>query len=361
MIPGIDPRVDIAFRKLFGSHQSRHLTKSLINAVLHPPPWDRLAELELLNPYTEQMTLDDKLSILDIKARDDRGRLFNVEMQMVPSGSMPQRFLYYWSQLYGSQLTSGDDYSLLNPTISICFVNGRLFPGRSAYHRRFRLLEQGGAQPLTDDLDIHLLELANFRHGKDNLVQPLDFWLYFLKNAVNWDADVLPPQVDTLELREAMEVLKVFSQDEMARELYEGRLKAQRDARMRENDARRAAVALSEARKELAAVQQQRAEAEQQRAEAEQQRAEAEQQRAEAEQQRAEAEQQRAEAEQQRAEAEQQHVEVEQRARRQVARTIQLCERLLGLPSSDTDELLRSDYDALLEQAERLERQLSDR
>jgi hypothetical protein len=69
----------------------RQLTVSLINAVLGPPPWDKLAELQLLNPYNEQITMDDKLSILDIKARDDRGRLFNVQMQMVSSASPRRR------------------------------------------------------------------------------------------------------------------------------------------------------------------------------------------------------------------------------------------------------------------------------
>ena len=82
MFPGIDPKVDIAFKKVFGSQAWSHLTMSLIDAVLKPAPWRQLLNLELLNPYTEQMTLDDKLSILDIKARDDKGRIFNIEMQM---------------------------------------------------------------------------------------------------------------------------------------------------------------------------------------------------------------------------------------------------------------------------------------
>ena len=38
MIPGIDPKIDIAFKKVFGSEPSRDLTASLINAVLEPPP-----------------------------------------------------------------------------------------------------------------------------------------------------------------------------------------------------------------------------------------------------------------------------------------------------------------------------------
>jgi hypothetical protein len=85
MIPGIDPKIDIAFKKVFGSEPWRDLTASLINAVLEPPPQRRLVDVELLNPYSEKMTLDDKVSILDIKARDDQGRLYNLEMQMTGS------------------------------------------------------------------------------------------------------------------------------------------------------------------------------------------------------------------------------------------------------------------------------------
>ena len=90
MIPGIDPKVDIAFKKVFGSSQNTGLTMALIDAVLQPAPWQRLVELTLLNPYSEKMSMDDKLSILDIKARDERGRMFNLEMQMVPEAAMSQ-------------------------------------------------------------------------------------------------------------------------------------------------------------------------------------------------------------------------------------------------------------------------------
>ena len=68
MIPGIDSKIDIAFRKVFGSEPWRDLTASLINAVLEAAPPHRVVDVELLNPYSEKMTLDDKLSILDIKA-----------------------------------------------------------------------------------------------------------------------------------------------------------------------------------------------------------------------------------------------------------------------------------------------------
>ena len=98
MIPGIDPRIDIAFKKVFGSEPWRDLTASLINAVLEPPPPQLVVDVELLNPYSEKMALDDKVSILDIKVRDDQGRLYNLEMQMLATASLVQRLLFYWSK-----------------------------------------------------------------------------------------------------------------------------------------------------------------------------------------------------------------------------------------------------------------------
>lgn len=42
-----------------------------------------IADLELPTPLSEKDAADDKLWIVDIKARDQTGRLFDVEMQMV--------------------------------------------------------------------------------------------------------------------------------------------------------------------------------------------------------------------------------------------------------------------------------------
>lgn len=151
MIPGIDPKIDIAFKKVFGSEPWTDLTASLINAVLEPPPQQRLVAVELLNPYSEKMTLDDKVSILDIKARDDQGRLYNLEMQMLATAALVQRLLFYWSRVYSNQLSEGDNYTRLRPTISICFVNGVLFADRPEHHTLFRLLDSTGRIDLPDE------------------------------------------------------------------------------------------------------------------------------------------------------------------------------------------------------------------
>jgi hypothetical protein len=70
MVPGIDPKVDYVFKILFGSEANKSLLIHLLNAVLKPPPGQQIVAVEILNPFNDKETLDDKLSILDIKARD---------------------------------------------------------------------------------------------------------------------------------------------------------------------------------------------------------------------------------------------------------------------------------------------------
>jgi len=312
MIPGIDPKVDIAFKKVFGSESWTDLTASLINAVLEPPPQQRLVEVELLNPYSEKMTLDDKVSILDIKARDDQGRLYNLEMQMLATAALVQRLLFYWSRVYSQQLSEGDDYTRLRPTISICFVNGALFGDRPEHHTLFRLLDATGQVCLTDDLVVHVIELPKFTRTLAELRTPLDFWLYFLKNGGELDADALPDALNRPDQQKAMGVLKMLAQSDVERELYEGRLKAKRDMQTLET---------------LRDQWQQRYEAANREREAANRR------------------------------EEQAHREV----RRQLAERICLCQRLLRRSASRIDELVGWNVEELQEQVERLEREVTEK
>src|SRR5579862_3038451 len=117
MIVGIDPKVDYAFKHTFGREATRPLLIEVIDSVLVPAPGHQIRDVELLNPFNPKESLDDKLSILDIKARDQAGRQFNVEMQMLLYRHFGKRIFYYGSRLHQQQLHEGEDYPKLKPTI----------------------------------------------------------------------------------------------------------------------------------------------------------------------------------------------------------------------------------------------------
>ncbi len=230
MILDIDPKVDYAFKHLLGRESTRPILIDVLNSVLNPAPGHRIQDIELLNPFNPKETSDDKLSILDIKARDRSGRLFNVEMQMLAFRYYEKRILYYGARLHQQQLHEGQDYLELKPTISISFLDHVLFPAVADHHLRFRLLEESHHFPLTEDLEFHLLELPKFTKSAEELAGGLDIWLYFLRHAPKMDTDALPAALAQQPLvRWALEELKMLTQTDLERERYEARRKAQLD------------------------------------------------------------------------------------------------------------------------------------
>jgi predicted transposase/invertase (TIGR01784 family) len=230
MILGVTPTVDYAFKHLFGRDSTRPILINLLDSVLAPSPAHRIQDLELLNPFNPKEALDDKLSILDIKARDQSGRQFNIEMQMLAFRYYEKRILYYASRLHQQQLHEGDDYLKLQPTISISFLDHVLFPQVPDYHLHFRLLEERHHFAFTGDLELHVLELPKFTKPANTLATELDIWLYFLRYAEKMDTDALPPALQEHPLvQRAVEELKMLTQTDQERERYEARRKAQLD------------------------------------------------------------------------------------------------------------------------------------
>jgi predicted transposase/invertase (TIGR01784 family) len=229
MKPQSDPKVDYAFKHVFGREQSKPALISLLDAVLQPASGGNIASIEFLNPFNEKEALDDKLSVLDIKARDESGRQFNIEMQMLVYGAFRPRALYYWSRLHQGQLHEGDDYGLLRPTIAVCFVDTPLFPEIPDYHLIFELRERRHQALFTDQMAVHILELAKFSKAVAELTTPLDRWMFFLQHAENLDADALPEPMNVPEVRWALGDLVMISQSDRDRERYESRLKMRRD------------------------------------------------------------------------------------------------------------------------------------
>ena len=230
MILDVDPKVDYAFKYVFGHEPTKPILINMIDSVRQSPPGGRIVEIELRDPFNPKESSDDKLSILDVKARDESGRQYNIEMQMLPFPDYEKRVVYYSAKFHQQQLREGQHYRELRPTISISFLNHTMFRQAPAYHLKFRLLEETHHFPLCDDLEFHILELPKFTKTADELSDGLDIWLYFLRHAEKMDIENLPAAIQGQPmLLRAVEELKMLTTDELERERYESRLKAQRD------------------------------------------------------------------------------------------------------------------------------------
>ena len=103
--PEIDPTVDFAFKRLFGTPSNAALLVDLLNAVVAGPP---VREVTFLNPFTEKEFENDKQAIFDIRAKDQAGRPFLLEMQKLVPWFFPKRILFNWAGAHAEQLQKGD-------------------------------------------------------------------------------------------------------------------------------------------------------------------------------------------------------------------------------------------------------------
>jgi predicted transposase/invertase (TIGR01784 family) len=225
----ISPRVDIAFKKIFGVEENKDLLISLINSMMSQE--DQVEDVILLNPYNPQNFQRDKLSILDIKAKSIDGRRFNVEIQISDEADYDKRALYYWAKMYTGQLQKGDDYS--QKAVGIHILNFTSIPGVIKYHNVFHITEKDTGTRYFKELELHTVELTKFVTEKNpelsailkKIKNSLDIWATFLTNHDLLNKDKLPKELDNEALKKALQVLEIMNFNAEEREAYEGHLK----------------------------------------------------------------------------------------------------------------------------------------
>ena len=161
----ITPKVDLAFKKIFGVEENKDLLIELINATVSPA--DQVVDVTLLNPYNPKNFRSDKLSILDIKAISETGKRFNIEIQITDEADYDKRALYYWAKLYTDQLKVSEGYSKLNKAIGIHILNFISIADNKKYHNVFRITEKESGISYFHDLELHTIELTKFSKDPD--------------------------------------------------------------------------------------------------------------------------------------------------------------------------------------------------
>lgn len=227
----ITPRVDIAFKKIFGVEENKDLLISLINSIVGLE--DQVSDVTLLNPYNPKNFKTDKLSILDIKAINQDGKRFNIEIQISDEADYDKRALYYWAKIYTKQLKIAEDYSKLTKSIGIHILNFTSISEVKKYHNVFHIAEKTTGFVYFKDLELHTIELKKFSSDSDEelsdivakVKNALDMWLAFLTRNDLLTLDNLPKELNDVNLKKAINVLNVMNFTPGEREEYEDHLK----------------------------------------------------------------------------------------------------------------------------------------
>jgi predicted transposase/invertase (TIGR01784 family) len=225
----INPRVDFAFKKLFGSEENKDLLISLINAIVSEQ--EQVVEVELKNPYNLADYRAGKISILDIKARSENGRWFNVEMQISEDYNFDKRAIYYWAKLVTEQLSEGMMFKELKKTISINIMDFNFIPVTEDVHNCYKIINiaTGKDDRLHDIFELHYIELKKFKKSYHQINSALDRWSTFLTKADKLDKEHVPKELASdKNIVKAIEAVdRMFDEEE--RLVYETRMQSLAD------------------------------------------------------------------------------------------------------------------------------------
>jgi predicted transposase/invertase (TIGR01784 family) len=178
----LDPKSDIAFKKLFGDQRHTDITMSFLNAVLERSGDATIVEVTIVEPNNYPNSFQQKTSAVDVRCTDQLGNTYIVEMQVINKGNFTQRSQYYTALTLSNQLTAGEDYRDIKTVIFIGVVGFDIDPNHH-YLNHHLILNTLTYQHVLRHMEFHFLELSKFHKTEAELVTIVDKWAYMFKMA----------------------------------------------------------------------------------------------------------------------------------------------------------------------------------
>ena len=196
----VDIKNDIAFRKIFGNENKKEILISFLNAVLKLENQNKIKTISLLNPFQLPEIKGLKVTVIDVKATDENGNIFIIEMQLTDKKGLDKRIQYYGAKGYASQIDSGDEYLKLKPMIFIGILDFKYLESPN-YISRHLIMDSATGERKLKDLEFNFIELEKFTKGLSELNNMIDKWIFFIKNSKN--LEVIPDNINDTGLLSA--------------------------------------------------------------------------------------------------------------------------------------------------------------
>ena len=223
----IDPRVDWAFKRIFGSEDTKECLITFLNGLFE----DELVIKDVTFAKTEKLGLrpDDRGVVFDVYCVTNEGKHVIVEMQKKEQEYFADRALYYTARAIVQQGIRGIwDYHLA-PVYTVCFMD---FVSDSPMLKEFRtdlvLTDLQTRQRVSDRMRIVYLQLPLFdKHTEAECMDIFDCWIYIVKNMNMFEQMPFSEKYPVFRKLAEIGDLRKLSREEL--ELYDEDIKNMRD------------------------------------------------------------------------------------------------------------------------------------
>ena len=164
--------------------------------------------MEYLTPELVPENPLRKFSIVDVRCRDNRGRQFLVEMQMVWSREFEQRVMFNSAKAYVRQLDSKEQYHLIEPVYSLNIVNDIFHKDIPEYYHYYRMVHEKHSNKVIDGLHLVFVELPKFTPTTITEKKMQVLWLRYLTEIEERTKEVPQELLENPEINKALTIVE---------------------------------------------------------------------------------------------------------------------------------------------------------
>ena len=179
----LDPKNDVAFRKIFGTEKNKDILIHFLNDVVKFEKGARIKDVTFLKTIQDPEIKANKTSIVDILCTDQKDNCYIVEMQVAEEKGFVKRAQYYASKAYISQMNVKGRYHALKAVIFLAIANYVMFPKKKDCKSDHVILDRKSHENDLKDFSFTFLELPKFKKRIDQLSKTTERWFYFFKHA----------------------------------------------------------------------------------------------------------------------------------------------------------------------------------
>ena len=222
---------DYIFKRTFTKEGTTEILKDLLEAILEV----KITNLEVRNSEIPKELIEEKASILDIKAEINGNTVVDIEMQVSDEYNMKQRSTVYMCKNIATQIQKTEDYRALKKSIVIIILNYILYK-RGSYHHvahmKFEKIKPNEYVDMgykvedenaTEELEMHFIEMPKFIKKNPGVEGKLEQWLWLISGR---EEKIKMAEDKNEEVKKAGILVDEMSMDPKERELYEARLMA---------------------------------------------------------------------------------------------------------------------------------------
>ena len=223
---------DYVFKRTFTKDEDNEILRDFLEGVLE----EKITKVEVRNSEIPKDIIDEKSSVLDIKAEIDGKKYVDIEMQVGNEHNIENRAPLYMCKNISTQIKEGDLYTKLKPSIAIWILNFNYYK-RNSYHSIARMkfektkkkeyVELGYKKEdeiATRELEMHFIELPKFIKKNPGVEGKLEQWLWLI---VGKEEKIKMAEEKNEKVKRARTLLDQISSDPKVQQEFEDKLLAQ--------------------------------------------------------------------------------------------------------------------------------------